>query len=322
MSKAANKTLVGVFVTGALALAVAAIIIFGSGNLFAQKKTIVMYFGGSVKGLNIGSPVMFRGVKVGSVKEIVLQFNTTDLTFLIPVYAEIELNKINVIGDARGSEDAYFDALIAKGLRAQLELQSIVTGQLMINLDLNPKTPPRFVGLDKKHREIPTISSGLEELLKTAQELPLKDLFDKLVKSMEGIEKMVNSPHLSSSLASLDASLRNLETILSKIDREAGPVMANLNDISKSVKEITKNAESLPGQMDKTLVTAQETLKQGEKALLSIKNITSENSALAQEATLALREVSNAARSLRNVTDYLQQHPEALIQGKKARKGE
>ena len=322
MSKSANKTLVGVFVAGALALAVAAVIILGSGRLFANNKTMVMYFGGSVKGLNVGSPVMFRGVKVGTVRAIELQFDTKDLSFLIPVYVDIDLDKINVIGDAQGSEAAYFDALIAKGLRAQLELQSIVTGQLMINLDFNSKTPARFVGIDKKHREIPTTSSGLEELLKTAQELPLKDLFDKLLKSIEGIEKVVNSPHLSSSLASLDASLRNLQTILTKIDREAGPVMANLNDISKSVKEITKNAESLPGQMDKTLVTAQETLKQGEKALLSIKNITSENSALAQEAALALREVSNAARSLRHVTDYLQQHPEALIQGKKARKGE
>jgi len=262
---------------------------------------------------------MFRGVRVGAVKDIVLQFDTKNLSFLIPVYVEIDLDKINFVNGTPAKDMAYFDALIEKGLRAQLELQSVVTGQLMINLDFNPKTPARLVGLDKRHREVPTTASGLEELLKTAQELPLKDLFDKLLKSLEGIERVVNSPNVASSLASLDESMRKLRDILAKIDKEAGPVMTNLKEISLSVKEITKNGESLPGQMDKTLVTAQEALKQGEKALVSIKNLTSENSALSQEASLALREVSNAARSLRYLTDYLQQHPEALIQGKKAK---
>jgi len=290
MSKSANKTLVGAFVIGALALAVIAVIVFGSGKLFADKETMVMYFSGSVKGLNVGSPVVFRGVRIGSVKDIVLQFNAKDVAFLIPVYVEIDFDKIELIGNTAGDEKAYFDALIEKGLRAQLELQSIVTGQLMINLDFNPKAPARFVGIDKRYRELPTTTSGLEELLKTAQDLPLKDLVDKLLKAIEGIEKVVNSPNISSSLKSLDDSLAKLKDVLSKVDNDIGPVMANLKEISKSIKVLAKEGESVPGQMNKTLVTAQDALKQGEKALVSIKNFTAENSILSQDLSIALRE--------------------------------
>jgi paraquat-inducible protein B len=322
MSKSANKTLVGAFVIGALALLVIAVIIFGGGKLFADKETMVMYFSGSVKGLNVGSPVVFRGVKVGTVKDIVLQFNTREVAFLIPVYIELDYDKIDVVGDTTVGEKAYFDQLIEKGLRAQLELQSIVTGQLMINLDFNPKAPARFVGIDKRYREIPTASSGLEELLKTAQELPLKELFDKLLKAIEGIEKIVNSPNISSSLVSLDASLAKLKDVLEKVDKDAGPIMANLKEISQSIKKLAKEGESVPGQLNKTLVTAQDALRQGENAMASIKNLTADNSALSQELGIALRDVSSAARSLRYLTDYLQKHPESLIQGKKAKKGE
>jgi paraquat-inducible protein B len=309
--------MVGAFVIGALALLVVAVLVFGSGKLFANKETMVMYFGGSVKGLNIGSPVVFRGVKVGAVKDIVLQFNSKDVTFLIPVYVEIDFDKIDLIGDKSKGESAYFDALIEKGLRAQLVMQSFVTGQLMINLDFNPKAPARFVGLDKRYRELPTAASGLEELLKTAEELPIKDMFDKLLKAIDGIEKIVNSPNVASSLASLDDSLAKLKNVLVKVDKEAGPVLSNIKDISQSIKIIAKNGETMPGQLNKTLVAAQDALNQGEKAMISIKNITSEKSALAQEAAIALREISSAAKSIRYLTDYLQQHPEALVRGKK-----
>jgi paraquat-inducible protein B len=317
MSKKANKTLIGVFVIGAIALLVVAVIVFGSGKLFADKETMVMYFSGSVKGLNVGSPVVFRGVRIGSVKDIALQFDSKDVSFLIPVYIEIDFDKIDVVGQPDLDERAYLDELIEKGLRAQLELQSIVTGQLMINLDFHPKAPARFVGLDKRYRELPTTTSGLEELLKTAQELPIKELFDKLLKAIEGIEKIVNSPNIASSLHSLDESLAKLKVVLTKVDHDIGPIMANLKDISKSVKTIAKEGETVPGQLNKTLVTAQTALTQGEKALSSIKNLTAENSALSQELGIALRDVSSAARSLKYFTDYLQKHPESLIQGKK-----
>lgn len=320
MSKPANKTLIGAFVVGALVLAVAAVIIFGSGKLFRDKAVVVMYFDGSVKGLNVGSPVVFRGVRIGSVVKMELLYKPKDLAFLIPVYAELDLDKIRVVGEE--PEDEQLGKLIAKGFRAQLELQSMVTGQLMINLDFFPDKPTRFVALDRSVAEIPTIPSDLDEFIKSASELPLKDLIGKLMHSIEGIDKAVNSPRLAESLESLSGGLQQAKQILVKIDREIDPMLVNLRDSSASFSQLIKKSEGVPKQIDEALVSAQTTLKQAEKTLLSVQGIASENSTIVMEVDSTLQEVSKTARSVRFLTDYLQRHPEAILKGKPPVKGE
>ncbi|MBA4416831.1 MAG: hypothetical protein C0392_02805 [Syntrophus sp. (in: bacteria)] len=323
MSKPASKTLIGAFVVGALALAVIAVIIFGSGQFFKPHKISVMYFEGSVKGLSVGSPVVFRGVRIGSVKNIILQFDATDLQFLIPVYVEIDFDKIVPIRNvqARG-ERKYLNDLINKGLRAQLEMQSMVTGQLMVNIDFHPNTPKKFVGLDKDYDEIPTIPSGLENLLKQAQEIPLKDLVEKALKTIESIDRRINSAGITESIDSLSEGLREAKTILKKVDKEIDPLLANLKDVIISAREIIKNGEAVPEQIGRALATAQDTLKQAEKTLLSAQGIASENSTVMIEIQTAIEELSKTTRSVRYLTDYLQRHPEALLSGKKTAKGE
>jgi paraquat-inducible protein B len=321
MSKPASKTLIGVFVLGALALAVIALVIFGSGKFFERRITYVMYFDGSVKGLNIGSPVVFRGVKIGSVKDIELKADVKDFKLFIPVYVQVEPQKVTVMKGAPG-QGQYIEELIKKGLRAQLEMQSIVTGQLMINVDFFPDKPARFVGLDPKYPEIPTISSPLDEMLKTAQELPLKELFDRLLKSIQGIEKIANSPQMTASLDSLSESLKEARKILTKIDHEVGPLMTNLKEASSSIKTIADKSDGVPAAVEKTLATAQDALKQAEKTFLSVQNLASNNSVLVYQVDTALEEVSKASRSVRSLSDYLYRHPESLITGKKPAKGE
>lgn len=321
MSKPASKTLIGVFVLGALALAVIALVIFGSGKFFERRITYVMYFDGSVKGLNIGSPVVFRGVKIGSVKDIELKADINDFKLVIPVYVQVEPQKVTVMKGAP-AQGQYIEELIKKGLRAQLEMQSIVTGQLMINVDFFPDKPARFVGLDPKYPEIPTISSPLDEMLKTAQELPLKELFDRLLKSIQGIEKITNSPQMTASLDSLSESLKEARKILTKVDQEIGPMMANLKETSSSFKAIADKSEAVPAAVEKTLATAQDALKQAEKTFISVQNLASNNSVLVYQVDTVLEEVSRASRSVRSLSDYLYRHPESLISGKKPAKGE
>jgi len=321
MSKPASKTLIGVFVLGALVLAVIALVIFGSGKFFERRITYVMYFDGSVKGLNIGSPVVFRGVKIGSVKDIELKADAKDFKVFIPVYVQVEPQKVTVIKGAPG-HGQYIEELIKQGLRAQLEMQSIVTGQLMINVDFFPDKPARFVGLDTKYPEIPTISSPLDEMLKTAQELPLKELFDRLLKSIAGIEKITNSPQMTASLDSLSESLKESRKILTKIDHEIGPMMTSLKEASTSIKTFADKSEGVPAAVEKTLATAQDALKQAEKTFLSVHNLASNNSVLVYQVDTALEEVSRASRSVRSLSDYLYRHPESLITGKKPAKGE
>jgi len=321
MSKPASKTLIGAFVIGAIALAVIAVVIFGSGRFFVKRLPIVMYFEGSVAGLNVGSPVMFRGVKIGSVTNIVLRFDPSDVSFLIPVYAELDPRKI-ITTRKVSDEDDIVKTLIDKGLRATLELQSMVTGQLMIDLDYHPGKPVKIVGIDKRYPEIPTIKSGLEKLLETADEIPLKELFTKLLHAIEGVDKAVNSPHLASSLELVNDGLKDAKRILSKIDNEIDPVLENVKVSSQSMREIFKNGEGVPAQIGQTLLIIQNTLKQAENTLHSVQGLASENSTVVLEVNNTLKEVSDTARSVRFLSDYLQRYPESLIWGKKPLKGE
>ncbi len=313
--------MIGVFVVGGLVLVLLAVILFGSGKFLRKTVVYVMYFEGSVKGLSVGSPVVFRGVKIGSVKDVELQFDVKDFKVLIPVYVEVDPGKIKATTGAP-EDGEYMDGLIRRGLRAQLELQSIVTGQLMINVDFFANKPVKLVGMDTKYREIPTVSSPLDELLRAAQELPLKDLFDRALRAIEGLEKVVNSPKVSSSLDELSESLKESRKILAKIDKEIDPVLTSIKGTVDSVQRIAAKAETVPAQLDKTLVAAQSSLKQAENTLTAVQGIVSENSVMAQETGETLRELSNAARSVRFLTDYLQRHPEALLRGKKRLKGE
>jgi paraquat-inducible protein B len=321
MSKPASKTLIGAFVIGAIALAVIAVIIFGSGRFFVKKWPYVMFFEGSVAGLNVGSPVMFRGVKIGSVTDITLRFDTSDVTFLIPVYVELDPRKISTTGKVRDDGDVG-EILIEKGLRATLELQSMVTGQLMINLDFHPGKPVKIVGFDTRYPEIPTIKSGLEKLLESADDIPIKELFNKLLHAIEGVDKAVNSPDLTSSLKLVNEGLKDAKRILSKIDNEIDPVLDNIKVSSYSIREMFKKGEDVPSQVGQTLLVIQNTLKQAENTLNSIHGLASENSTVVLEVDNTLKEVSDTARSVRFLSDYLQRYPESLLWGKKPSKGE
>ena len=98
MGRQARKTLIGAFVVGAVALAAAGITVFGSGRFFQKRFTFVMFFSGSITGLSVGSPVEFRGVRVGQVTKIAAVFDPGKLTITIPVYIEIDPKSLVVSG--------------------------------------------------------------------------------------------------------------------------------------------------------------------------------------------------------------------------------
>src|SRR5262249_49385960 len=146
--KSTNTKIVGGFVLGALALLVAALVLFGGGALFQRTTRAVTYFEGSVTGLSVGAPVAFRGVTLGSVSNVVLQMDAQTGTAIIPVYLQFDPSKITWIGGQALTAQAKED-LIKRGLRAQLATQSLITGQQMVQLDLFPGTPATLLGHDK-----------------------------------------------------------------------------------------------------------------------------------------------------------------------------
>jgi paraquat-inducible protein B len=261
MSKMANKSVIGAFVIGAIALAVIAVMIFGSGKFLRKQQEFIMYFQGSIKGLSIGSPVIFRGVKIGEVKDIKLQARISDLSFFIPVLVEIDTEKVLQEGAAKVKPYQYIQALIDKGLRAQLQSQSFVTGQLAVAVDFFPDKPAKLVGLDKKYREIPTVSTPLEDLEKSLKDLDLKGIIEKVKSTMDGIDKAVNSPEIQKTLKSAAGAAEDARMMIKTMSSQLGPLAANANgtmkDVQKLVQTLDRNVTTLLPAVEATMKDAQ-----------------------------------------------------------------
>lgn len=321
MAKQASKALIGAFVVGAIALLVAAVLVLGGGKFFKETLKVVMFFQGSVKGLTVGSPVMFRGVKIGSVTDIKLVINARDLSARTPVFAELEPERWTVIGGER--DPTKIGTLIDRGLRAQLQTLSFVTGQLMIAFDFFPDKPARFVGLIKEYPEIPTVPTSIQELSKTLQELPWKEIVTNLNNTLDGIQRIVNSPDVKESTRAMHLTLREARELIEDIDTRIGPLLANLDTLTNDTRQSLKTAENAMSVMQheaplvatatkQTLETARSALEQAEKTLTTF----SDDSNLVYEMNKALRELSSAIRSIRLLSDYLERHPETLLRGK------
>ena len=181
MSKKANPAVVGGFVLGAVALAVGSLFFFGGGKFFRTTETYVAYFEGSLKGLEIGAPVTFRGVRIGTVKDIQVVYDVDKSSLNIPVIFDIDLDRLVLEGDvaqASKADDDDHDVLIERGLRAQLQMRSMVTGQLAVNLDFFPDSEPLYHGDYKGYGEYPTVPSEVEKL---------RDIAEKLVSQLQDV---------------------------------------------------------------------------------------------------------------------------------------
>ena len=312
MARQPNKTLIGAFVVGAVALAVAGLFIFSSGKFLKERRTFVLYFDGSLKGLDVGAPINFKGIKVGSVTDIKVQLESEDFSDIrIPVLIEIEPDMIKE-SSALKKQDGYqkwserkkemqragevMKLMIDRGLRAQLISQSVVTGKLMIDLDFYPDKPARFVAADSEYPEIPTIPSRLDEIAKAIEEIPFKELIAKATLTIEGIERLVNAPELKDTIVTLRETIQDLRTLVKNLD--------------DGVDGLTSNVENTLKKTSEALVQATNTLTavQGE-----LKDTTP---VIRYELSNSLKELADAARSLNALTDYLQRNPESLLRGK------
>ncbi len=253
MSKQANKTVIGAFVLGAIVLVVAGVLVFGSGRFLRHLNEYVLFFDGSVKGLSVGAPVMFRGVKIGQVTDIALELNVKDLYALVPVTIELDSEKIVPTGGdvremrARAKQGQYpfLKALVEKGLKGQLQLQSLVTGQLMVSLELYPDKPIRLAGTDRKHPEIPTIRTDIQELAKKIEELNFGEIAAKLDRSLAGIDRFVNSAALHESIGSLNKLIKSLDRMVANTGNLGYQTTGTLEEIAKMSRSLRSLADSL-----------------------------------------------------------------------------
>jgi len=198
---------IGIFVVGALVLLMAAIVVFGSRELFKRTNKFVLYFDGSVKGLSIGAPVMFRGVSIGTVKDISLIYDSNAGTITLPVIVDIQQDRIQ--GAPSFGEPGGTKKMIARGLRGNLEVQSFLTGQLMISFDFYPDKALKLRGIANPYPELPTLPTS-PDIFEIMNEIPIKEIAKNLETTSKGISKLVNSSEIPRSLDNLQSTL--LET--------------------------------------------------------------------------------------------------------------
>jgi paraquat-inducible protein B len=329
MSKQANKTVIGIFVVGAIALAVIAIVVLGSGKFFKQTLKAVCYFEGSVGGLNIGAPVVFRGVRIGSVTDVILSVESTKLTFTIPVYIEIEPDKFSVIGVRPRQLGENLKTFIDRGLRASLETQSLVTGQMQVGLDFKPEKPAKFaeIKFDPKTPEIPTVPTPMQELTKKIERIPIDEIFEKLNATIGSINKLVSSPEIVKAIESLSLAVGDVRKLVQNVDNRVDPLVSSIEGTVNDYGKLARNADS---KIDSLSLGLGDTIKEIQKAVSSIektlgevqgtlaeaKRTLSEDSTLQYEITETLQELQKGARSIRLLADDLKRRPESVLWGK------
>jgi paraquat-inducible protein B len=253
----ANPKLIGAFVVGAVALAVIGVLLLGGGKFLTQKRTFVAYFEGSVKGLNVGAPVEFQGVRVGAVTDIQLQFLTAEGEFRIPVFFQIEPDKMTQVGRPIELHGQLLKPLIERGLRAQLEMQSFVTGQLAVQLGFYPDTPIRLVG-DGKVPEIPTVPTMIQEVtqnvtqaLTEIRQLPIAHLVGQLAHSAEGLNALIRSPEVTELIRSLNATAQVTERSLTRIDEQIAPEVRDLvKNTLEAATALLRDSQQLVRRVD------------------------------------------------------------------------
>ena len=266
-------------------------------NFVAEKFTtneddlVVMYFEESIQGLSVGSSVVFHGVEVGKVKSINLLANLKEGTFKTPVFVLFDIeNRLDAVDSAELDNKQMLDNLIAKGLRARLISANYLTGQLMIELVMDNKAPAVLRGTGK-YWEIPTVYSPFAQLSKDLEEIPLQDTIIRIGSLIDNIDD--NIPHILNNIMGITESIntsapnaiKNMSELIEGLNKNMPLLMKNVNSISAKINQLV---DSKNGDAAKTM-----------------ENINS-----------TLEEISKASRSLKNLTDYLERHPEAIIQGK------
>jgi len=234
----------------------------------------VMYFNGSVRGLTVGAPVQIRGIPIGKVTDINLELDKKTAEIHIPVTVELEPERIKEINNDHNISDKDVMAqLINKGLRAQLQTGSLLTGQLLVDLDFHPKS--KIVLSDNNqsvYPEFPTTASSLDQFTHSANII---------------MDKVAKLP-------------------LEDLTAEANKTLQSLQGTSKAATGMLVTAKGTLDTADKTMGSAHQVL-----------SIMEPGSTTHYELERLLQELTQAASSVKQLSEYLEQNPNSLISGKK-----
>ncbi|MBK1650423.1 MlaD family protein [Rhabdochromatium marinum] len=341
MSKQANPAIIGGFVLGALLLFVGALIVLGSGALLRERIEVVTFFPGSVQGLNTGTQVHFQGVPIGQVTKISLDYLPGVNSFRIPVRYDVWPQNVDVMsGRARQDARSVIRKLVKeRGLRARLESISLVTGQYVVTLSLNPRLPPPAETRDYQGAiQVPAIEATRDRVEELITNLPLNDLVDQTTGTLTAIHQLFASGQLDQAVSSLDQTLTQSRLMLQTLNQDLPPLLNTLQQllthydelavaaheqlaaIAPAVQQAATNTAQLSTRLEQDWGplsrSARSALDQASHTLATVDQLVARDSPTRYQLDQLLREGTQAVRSIRTLAEYLERHPEALLNGK------
>ena len=328
MSKKANPTIIGGFVLGAIAVIVAAVAVFGSGKFFSRHPRAVAFFQGNIQGLTVGSKVNLRGVEVGSVSSIQLDLDVKTMEPIIPVYMEFDPDRLRIphgtFSEAELLKQEPLKLAITKGLHARLATESLVTGQLVVELALDPNEPRRFTGADPSTVEIPTTESDFDKLKKALTALPLDQLTASALRLLEDADRLVKSDEIPKLLTSLLSVSENLNALVAGTRDDLPKVVGDLRELTHSTGETLASAKTalttanqlLAGDVREAVRVAIGTLQKTEKVITNSNSLLAPDSPQRYDIDQTLRNLTATTRALRVFAEGLERRPNSLVVGK------
>jgi len=338
MSKPVNPYTIGAFLVGSLALLIAAILIFGGGEFLKKKSEYVIFFDSAMNGLNVGAPVKLQGVQIGTVKEISLELDQKATHIAKPVVIEIDpavvldssghpLQAAVTLKERRQNAKRLIDA----GLKAQLQTQSLLTGLLYVEVNFHRDEQLKLTGLNYKDLpELPSIPStedqlknAADEILTKFRQLPIEDIAKDLAATLKEFREIATSDELKKNRAALTKTLNDTEKLIANLNRNLGPLVNNMNgtvtdtrtlvkDFTREMRPVLNSTEKALNHATTALDTATGVLQESKQTLSSVEALTAPDAPLWQ----SLDAVRDAAQSTKDLTDYLERHPDSIIYGK------
>jgi paraquat-inducible protein B len=313
MSESRKPLLIGSFLLGGLFLLVVGTLLLSRDSWFSQPTEYVVYFKGALDGLDVGADVTYRGVKIGNVREIRLSYDRNIKDVVMPVILRIQPNRTA----GRRSFDQILEQLVQRGLRAQLQTPSLLTGKAIVALDMFPDQPgyvrePNEVELPA----IPSVPSRIDQaanllndLVADVRELPLRELIDSATLAMQGIERLSRSDDLNQGLRSLASTLANLDRLSQRLETQLPTLLSSAQRSSGELNATLGEIRQASAGLRQTLEQTNALLGDGRRSL-------GPESELQYQLNTTLQELGRASKALQRTAESLEQQPQALIFGK------
>jgi paraquat-inducible protein B len=300
MSKKANPAKVGAFALGAVIVAIGILLVFGSGRFLQESTKIVLFFDESVEGLDVGAPVIFRGVPIGMVDDIQLIYDVKAEEFRIPVVVEIFEGSAK---DIRGKTLAHAQSiqdLVDRGLRARLKAQSFLTGKLSVTLVFMPETKAKMAPNHTKLPQVPTVLTPLEMLERKLAKLPFEEIVKDIRDAAQGLAEIATGKETKDLVKNLNGAAAGAKKAMDGI-----AALVNAEDTKK-----------LAGNANETLAAARKSLDEAAATLQLIHGQMGERSPLRHDLSELMKSLQDTARTVSALAEALERQPESLLKGK------